>query len=135
MSQFQNVLAKVKASPAWVKVAAVLGIALGGYEVSTHQGDLLGPPKVQSASQLAAVEDGKAVSMTFKVEGGKKVAPNVVLLNSMKKYDDPACVTVVANEAQVPDPKALVGKTVFITGTKSKYNGKDQIRVEKLEIK
>lgn len=135
MSQFQNAVAKIKAAPAWAKVAAVLGLAVGSYEVSQHQADVLGPPKVNSASQLATFEEGKPVSLTFKVEGGVKHGPNTVLLNSMKNYKDPACITVKANETQVPDPKALIGKTVFITGTKSKYNGKDQIQVDKIEIK
>ena len=133
---YNTVSSYVKASPTWVKLIVGAGLAFGGYEYQQH-GTLnpLAPASVQSSTDLATKQEGDKVRMTFVVEGGVKLKDGKVLLNNMKDYKDPACLTLVCTEQQVSDPKSIIGKTATVEGTRVSYKGKPQIKVEKIEVK
>ncbi len=130
----------VKNTPTWAKITGALTATLIGFGIANRD-SVVGPPKVESASQLATKADGESVTMTFNVEGSYKTYDGKILLNSVKNFSDPSNVTAVCNATQVPDEKSIVGKTVTVTGRKTKYKSKKtglestQIVVTKIEIK
>ena len=84
---------------------------------------------------------GKEVTVEMTVEGGKKISANgPCLLNSMKKFSDPKCLTLAIlasglakyKEIGVEDPSVtLKGKKVRVTGKVQDHNGNLQIEVER----
>lgn len=134
--KFATVVSKIKTAPTWMKIAVAGVLAFAGYEYQQHGTvNPLAPASVQSSTDLATKQEGDKVRMTFVVEGGVKLKDGKVLLNNMKDYKDPACLTLVCTEQQVSDPKSIIGKTATVEGTRVSYKGKPQIKVEKIEVK
>jgi len=82
---------------------------------------------------------GKEVTVEMTVEGGKKISANgPCLLNSMKKFSDPKCLTLAIlasglakyKEIGVEDPSVtLKGKKVRVTGKVELYKDQPQIKI------
>lgn len=116
----------------WMTAALVAATATLGTGYVTKDASIFGPPAVHSNQDLAAQKVGEPVEMTAIIAGGKEFGPNLTLLNTSANYQDPSNVTFrCPGGTQVAQYK---GKKVKVTGTRSEYNGKPQIAVDKIEV-
>jgi hypothetical protein len=131
---------KIKNAPMWAKAVTLLGITAAGFGYANRE-DIVSPPKVHSGAELSAKKQGDEVATTFVVESSHVTYDGKVLLNSMKDFSSPECITAVASTSQVPDAKGVVGKSVTVKGKKTRYKNKktgkesDQIQVTEIVIK
>ena len=114
---------------AGVVALALLGNGYYGYNT-------LSKPKAAEVTPqgMVAAVTGQEVSTTFTVVSGRN-NPNGLTLVNDDKYPNHHFTAVIDAKA-VPmysDWKSLQGRTITVTGPKSDYNGKPQIKVTKAE--
>ena len=78
---------------------------------------------------------GAVATRTMTVRSGITLDSGLSLLNDREDFRDPAANTIACDAKIVPDAKALIGKTIVVTGRPAAYKGRPQIRATKVEVK
>lgn len=136
IEMLESIKARIDAQSSTKKKIAAGVMALAVLASGYYGYNTLSKPKAAEVTPqgMIAATTGQEVSTTFTVVSGRN-NPNGLTLVNDDKYPNHHFTAVIDAKA-VPmysDWKSLQGKTITVTGPKSDYNGKPQIKVNKPE--